>query len=522
MQSTRVKRRRKVVGVIASAAIAGGLVAAAPAHATESGYSCISPLSIWGPGNEGSPQADGQGNKGHELIDFLKLKLERDGQPITYSDGQPIELDDLTLTARIDNEDFLQRLWIGSGGKPMIPDVGTTTWPLWVWVAIKGTNTQEGVQIVQARATYDFTVKDPTPGGFAQQGTFLDPDDDPVSGNFGRLVSPNHPASLIPDPTLRASGDETFEPIEAKVLLPKLKWTPTGAGDVQFSIAEPGSLGVIKTLARYTGRGSNDVNRWHRVRPFGSIYVRAETFLYGMNNDCVFGNISLTPEGANGTIPANGNGYFAGQGGQRYTFWGNGSPTEPNFDLGPEDAVGPPPGSPASTPGGERSYAPLGVAGRYNIQAQAPPVIATATKAQPPAEVVALQQQVADLNAQIARLTAPAAPLPARPLTIATARTRVSGGAVTIQFNNSASSRVTGSARAASAARVRVGTARRVIPVVLATDIVAPANGPKRIRLALTPVAQAQIAAAGRLQVRLTVRPTGGTAVTRVVTITRR
>lgn len=520
MHSTRAtRRRRRLAGLVASAAVAGGLVATgSPAQATELGYSCIAPLESFDVG--------GVQNRS-ELIDYLKLKLERDGQPLTYTGGQPLELDDLSLTVRIDDEAQLKRIWEGANDKPLIPDVGTTTWPLWVWVAIKGTNTQEGVQVVQARASYDFTVKDPTPGTYVQPGTFRDPGDNLVAGNFGSLISASSPLAYLLDAGVRVSGDEEIAPIEAKVLLPKLKWTPTGAGDVQFSLGDPGDLGVIEVLARYAGRGraiasgnGGDANRWHRVRPFGSVYVRAETINYGMSNDCVYGNITV----ADPSVPLTGNSYFQGTPAsqnlsQRRSFFGNGSPTQPNFDLGPADAVGPPPGSPQGTAGAERAYAPLGVAGRYSIQQQATPVIATASQAQTPPEVVALQERIAQLNAQLA--AANAAP-PTNSLSVATSRARLSAGAVTIQFNNSASVAVVANARAQSASRVRVGSARRIIPAVLAADVLVPANGQRRIRLNLTPGAQQQIRSTGSLRVRLSVRPTGGPAVTRVVTITRR
>lgn len=567
LDSTRSVRRRRSAGLMAAAVAVGAIGFVGQASASETGYSCISPLSQWYPGESGAAQGDGLGSKDHELIDFLKLKLERDGQPLVQSGTNKVELNDTSLTVEIDDQAFLKRLWVGHGGKPMIPDVGTTTWPLWVWVAIQGSNTQEGVQVVKARASYDFTVWDPTPGNFRQAGPFFstnnDPAAQPLSTALGQLVSPNHPAALIPNTAARASGDEIFQPIKATVRLPKSVWTPNGGGQVSFSLAPPGNLGVaqsdleklryegvapaanngvIEVLGRYAGRGRTvvngqnlpgDANRWHRVRPFGSVYVRAETFIYGMSNDCVKGDIALTQAGQDGTIPASDpgtGGYFAGQNsGQRRYFWGNGSATGPNHDLGPADSVGPPAGSPQSSTGTiERAHAPVGVAGRYAINAAAAPAFASTTTPPPPGpntEADQLRQQLANAEAatrqaedQLRRLTT----LPARPLSISTRTVKAArNGTVVLRLVNGAEQTVTGRLSARSTAAVRQANGRRVIPVAAAGDVFVLSSRARNVRVALSPQARAGLQRQAQIRTRVTVNVNGAANVNQVVTIRR-
>lgn len=127
---------------------------------------------------------------------------------------------------------------------------GASTSKLYVWAAIKGSNTLEGVQTVGAETTYTTTVTDPTPDN-------------------------------------KNSGDETATGIDQQINLPTTTWTATGAGPVEFSEAPAGSMSTIGIV----GKGYQDTGYF--VQPYGSIFVRAETSNYGANLDCFVGTATV-------------------------------------------------------------------------------------------------------------------------------------------------------------------------------------------------------------------------------------
>ena len=51
------------------------------------------------------------------------------------------------------------------------------------------------------------------------------------------------------------------------------RWTPTGAGPVEFTIAQPGKLGIVQIESK--GYDRVGYNQPLNVRPFGSVFVRA-------------------------------------------------------------------------------------------------------------------------------------------------------------------------------------------------------------------------------------------------------
>ena len=70
----------------------------------------------------------------------------------------------------------------------------------------------------------------------------------------------------------------------------RTNWTPTGAGPVEFTIAQPGKLGIVQIESK--GYDRVGYNTPLNVRPFGSVFVRAQTESYGASNDCIPGAIS--------------------------------------------------------------------------------------------------------------------------------------------------------------------------------------------------------------------------------------
>jgi hypothetical protein len=124
--------------------------------------------------------------------------------------------------------------------------VGANSIPVKGWVGIKGTNTSQGVQVLQFTSTVNTTITDP---------------------------------NGIP-----GSGDETATPLALNLSLGTTTWTPTG-GNVSFAQAPPGSLPAIP--AGQVAPGA--------TTPLGGVYISAQVAggLIKANFDCQGGTSAV-------------------------------------------------------------------------------------------------------------------------------------------------------------------------------------------------------------------------------------
>jgi len=129
--------------------------------------------------------------------------------------------------------------------------VAGKSYALDLWVAIKGTNTEQAVQIVKVSGTYAL---------------------DPVSASPG-----------------------SWNAHEATIDLPATTWTPADAGPMAFSIAPPGSMAAIEV----TGSAASDplgppAASSYSVTPYGSAVLRAGTERNATTWDCLPGALSIS------------------------------------------------------------------------------------------------------------------------------------------------------------------------------------------------------------------------------------
>ncbi|MFA4929339.1 MAG: hypothetical protein WC558_12555 [Patulibacter sp.] len=219
-----------------------------------------------------------------------------------------------------------------SVGHKYVTHTGNNHFPINAWVTIEATNTVEKVQTVQAKGYWTVNVEDTTPGSLANPAGFAD-------------------------------GGHTVTAPPVALDLPRSNWTPTGAGPVEFRVAAPGHSGPA--IIESKGYDRAGYNRPVVTRPFGSVFVRADTEAYGASNDCVPGTIGI----ADSTIAA--------------SWWGN---TRPNADASnPDTSIGS-----VDNPGfvlnnqGTAWNAVKGAAGRYSFAATTLPAFAAAPLAPAP------------------------------------------------------------------------------------------------------------------------------------------
>ncbi len=156
-----------------------------------------------------------------------------------------------------------------------VSHTGNSQFPLDAWVAIAASNTAEGSQVLPVKGYWTVNIQDATPG------------------------SASNPANYANDAVIATIEDVALD-------LPRTNWTPTGSGPVVFQIAPAGKLGVVQIESK--GYDLVGYNTPLNVKPFGSVFVRAQTESYGASNDCVPGSITV----ANASIPA--------------SFWGDADP----------------------------------------------------------------------------------------------------------------------------------------------------------------------------------------------------
>lgn len=229
-----------------------------------------------------------------------------------------------------------------------------SNFPITAAVTVEATNTVERFQTVTVNGTWTINVQDPTPG------------------------TATWPAGF-------SNGDETITAPKQTLTLPGSKWTPTGDGPVEFRIAPPGNSGPVAVESK--GYDRDGYNRPILVKPFGSVYVRAETRGYASTSDCVEGTYKIKDT----TVPTAGNAAFIG----------NSSPliTDPeNLLLGDKEFAGFLLGNSYLTNGSKT--ATRGVAGRYEVTQVAQPTFATANLPEAPKVVEKIVEKIAQSPAK--------------------------------------------------------------------------------------------------------------------------
>jgi hypothetical protein len=518
------------------------LVGANPASAADgNGWTCISPFANYTNGTyPDDPPAP------NHLLDSLAITVTRDdATPLTATAGQRLSLRDLWLTLDFTDERVAEQMYRRTGGASYsyrgIPrgqvadtertfssrtdnpaDAGVAYWayntgtnqaPAWVYpskvsagppqvrtadqpentpdftypaptlsfahrylshtgnsqfpldasVAIAASNTVEGVQTADVKGYWTINIQDATPGSATN----------PAGYNDGPVTA-------------------TVETVELQ--LPRLDWTPTGAGPVEFTIAPPGNMSEV--WAESKGYERTGYNKPMLVRPFGSVYVRAQTEAYGASNDCIPGGISVV----NTAITA----------GQAGLLFGD-------VEFDPSGAPDPGVGDPA-TPGfytnqnGQQKA--RGVRGRFGFTFQALPAIATAPLAVPVAAP--------------APVPAPApAPAP-EPKAVAFASkssmtvSKAGSVGLTLTNPNAGSVRYRLSAKTVSKYKVGKSKTKKVVNVAAGKTLTLKA-GESNVRFALSSAAKSLLRQRKSVKVKLTLTPaTGGRkAVTKTITLKR-
>ena len=209
-------------------------------------------------------------------------------------------------------------------GHRYISHTGKSDFPLDAWVTIAASNTVEGTQTIPVKGQWSINITDATPG------------------------SPGNPANYAND-AVTATVPPVVLPLKGT------RWTPTGAGPVEFTIAQPGKLGIVQIESE--GYDRVGYNQPLNVRPFGSVFVRAGTEAYGASNDCIPGAVSLV----NSQIAAN----------QTTYFFLDADPVTPDPLLGDPAA----PGTFTNQGGAQK---PVGLRGRFGFAFTPLPAIAAA------------------------------------------------------------------------------------------------------------------------------------------------
>jgi hypothetical protein len=173
--------------------------------------------------------------------------LSVSGAPATYTAGPPYVLTgaQARFTLGADTVATLGRF--DDGGSPLIR--ADHAYPLKVWVTIAASNTAEGTQTVAATATYTL-----------------------------------HPSA--------ATG--AWAPAEVLVELPATTWTPTGAGPIDFSSAQPGTMPALSVVGPATGGPGGPVDETtFQTSPYGGFVLRGDTEANPISLDCVPGAITV-------------------------------------------------------------------------------------------------------------------------------------------------------------------------------------------------------------------------------------
>ncbi len=329
-----------------------------------------------------------------------------------------------------------------SVGHKYVTHTGNSHFPINAWVTIAASNTVEKVQTVQARGYWTIHVEDSTPGSLTEPEGFSD-------------------------------GGHTVTAPPVVLDLPRSNWTPTGAGPVEFRVAPPGHSGPA--IIESKGYARPGYNLPVVTRPFGSVFVRADTEAYGASNDCIPGVIGI----ADNAISA--------------SFWGN---ARPDATAGnPDTSIGSP-DRPGFITDGEGGWdAVKGAAGRYAFTAVTLPAFAAAPLAVP------------------AKPATPPAPYVAKALKVRSGALKKSKkNRVTLKVSNPNTKSVKYKITVKTVSSYKIGKGKKKKQTVVASrTVTAPAgNKIKRASLKLSKAGRSLLKSRKRVKVRVTVTPTDG------------
>jgi hypothetical protein len=349
-------------------------------------------------------------------------------------------------------------------GHRYLSHTGNSQFPLDAWVTIAASNTKEGVQTLPVKGYWTINIKDATPG------------------------TPANPANYANDAVVA-----TVPPVELN--LPDTRWTPTGDGPVEFSIARPGQLGIVSIESK--GYDRPGYNTPLNVRPFGSVFVRAQTEAYGASNDCIPGAVSVKDS----TITTS----------QARLFFLDADPTAGDPLLGD-------PATPGQylTQGGLQTV--QGLRGRYAFGFTALPAIATAPLGGAP-------QPTPTPVTPAATATPTPVVTESRPKAItfagSTSAKASKGGAVKLSLRNPNGRAVSYKLSVKTVGKYKVGKARKVVSVTAAKTVTLK-PGASNVSFALTAAAKRVLKSSKAVKVKVTLTPAdGGAAVTKTITLKR-
>lgn len=349
--------------------------------------------------------------------------------PGVYEPGKPYALRGASGQITI-HSPMVKGLYANLYSYRSLPADGRLDQPFRLWAAVQGENTAEGVQLLPVEGRW--------------QASFVDPD-----GVVG-------------------SGDEVFPASTVSFALPESTWTPTGRGDVRFSIAAPGQ---IPTLTLVGFGHSGDAGAVFPMSPYGSVFIRAETGRYGASIDCLEGSIRI----AN---PAIG-----------FSNLGRNSP----------DVQIPTP-VPAGSPATGRTV-PSGSAGRYAIAHT------------PGAPFAIVPAKAADATPK---------PAPSKPAIASRGLAVTRGGKVRVALSCPSRGPLckgTVKVRTASRVRLRRGARKRFVVVGAGKRYTLAAGARRSVSLTVTRAAKKLLDRNGSLSVRIVVDPSDGPAKSKKVTL---
>ncbi len=325
---------------------------------------------------------------------------------------------------------------------------GNSQFPLDAWVAISASNTAEGSQVLPVKGYWTVNIKDATPG------------------------SPTAPANY--------ANDEVIATIEDVALdLPRTNWTPTGAGPVTFQIAPAGHMGVVQIESKGYDRAG--YNTPLNVKPFGSVFVRAQTESYGASNDCVPGSITVKDT----SIAA--------------SFWGDADPIALDPEVG---QVG--------TPGMLGTTQVKGASGRYAFGTENLPA---------PIAVAALPPIVVPVATPA---PAPAPALVAVKLAGKSTLRPSKSGALAVDVTNPNSVAVRYKLSVKTASKYKAGKTRKAVTVATSRTVTL-APGASGVKVKLTRAAKKLLKQRKSVKVKVTLAPvSGGKALTKTITLKRK
>ena len=252
--------RRKILAVLA--VIAGGTLAAASPASAASPFSCI-----------------GTGADADNIASGVEVNVAFTGNFPEVVAGRRFTISP-TLQYKLSN-DYLKGLGLRGLLAPGENRLGGMTF----WVPVQGANTVEGRQYMRAVVN---------PSNTAAR-VFWDAATQTASVQRYNNAGPTGPRMQDFTGTVSLSGANTF-------------WTPTSTAPVELSVANAGSLGVVKVAEQWRratntanpptdgiwAGGGPDVDPLTTARPYGNLYVRLRIGETGRTSlDCVSGVVAV-------------------------------------------------------------------------------------------------------------------------------------------------------------------------------------------------------------------------------------